>query len=132
MQAISLLFHDKRSSTWDVKLGKRVVRHCLRILTRWLASNDAPTEADHHILSFRTSALMFTLTVIVKGNQLLIAKFLLSLVSKLGNDNELFQYANKCLRENNLLLHLIMQLSQVKIGHNGIRHIGETRPKIEV
>ena len=33
MQAISLLFHDTRSKHWSNQLSKRVINHCLRIVS---------------------------------------------------------------------------------------------------
>ena len=37
MQAISLLFHDTRSAHWSNQLSKRVINHCLRIVSVFLA-----------------------------------------------------------------------------------------------
>ena len=127
MQAISLLFHDHRSAAWDVRLGKRVIRHCLRILTRWREKSTARAGQQQQVSSFRTSALLFTLTVMVKGKVsfcLINHAHCLDTVSKFDDDNELFKYANKCLREDNLLLHLIMPLSTVQIDDDGCRFIG--------
>merc|ERR1712106_917687 len=119
MQAISLLFHDHRSAAWDVRLGKRVIRHCLRILTRWREKSTARAGQQQQVSSFRTSALLFTLTVIVK-------------VSNFDDDKELFKYANKCLREDNLLLHLIMPLSTVQIDDDGCRFIAYSKKAFEM
>ena len=71
MQAISLLFSDCRSSEWPYKLLERICRHCLRIVHRWRAKNKLINERNHIgrvPMSFNSSALLFTLTILVKGN----------------------------------------------------------------
>jgi hypothetical protein len=108
MQAISLLFSDSRSEQWPRELLIRICEHCIKILHRWkLKTNPRETEQLSRIpMSFNSSALLFTITILVKASQMHRGHFL-------------HRYVDYWLNESNLLLKVIKHLVHVKFDDDG-------------
>jgi len=108
MQAISLLFHDTRSANWSKQLSKRVINHCLRILFSWISKvNVAPQSGAQN---FSSSALLFTLTILVKATQS-------------GRNAEIYKLINYWLNYDNSLLKIITRLTEVRYDDKGERFL---------
>jgi hypothetical protein len=114
MQAISLLFSDSRSEQWPRELLIRICEHCIKILHRWkLKTNPRETEQLSRIpMSFNSSALLFTITILVKASQMHRGHFL-------------HRYVDYWLNESNLLLKVIKHLVHVKFDDDGNQFLAE-------
>ena len=135
MQAISLLFSDSRSEQWPRELLIRICEHCVKILHRWkLKINPRETEQLSRIpMSFNSSALLFTITILVKGHYCTQAHSLFKLcsASQMQRGNFLHRYVDYWLNESNLLLKVIKHLVHVKFDDDGNQFLAEDTNMIQ-